>query len=451
MRSANTRCTLGFVRNLINRDYTRLWYGQAVSVVGDAVFDTTLALWVATQLGKGHSWAPAAMSGVLLTAGAAVLVVGPLAGVFVDRWDRKTLMLRTEIVRAVVVAGLAVLAFVPQRALPIGGWLGLIYATVFAVNAAGQFFSPARLAILGEIVPGDNDRARASGIEQSTQATAAIIGPPLAAPLLFTVGIQWALIFNAVSYVVSYAAVRSVRTARRGRGGNAGEAEARDTFRREFTAGLRFFAASRLLVALLALAVVAQLGTGALNTLSIFFLTANLHTPARLFGLLSTAFGIGAVVGGLTAGRVVRWTGPRLLLSLGAAAAGAVVLVFARQTGFVAALCLFGLLAVTVTLLNTAFTPLLLNAVPPQFLGRIAAVFNPVNKLSQMLSMAIAGWLASSALHGWHGIVLGVHVGPYDTIFSAAGLLMVAAGGVGLLVLPRESAEAAAPVAAEQA
>lgn len=93
---------------LINRDYTRLWYGQAISVLGDYMYDTTLALWVATRLGRGHSWAPAAMSGVLLAAGAAVLVVGPLAGVFVDRWNRKGLMLRTEVVRAVLVGALAV-------------------------------------------------------------------------------------------------------------------------------------------------------------------------------------------------------------------------------------------------------------------------------------------------------------------------------------------------------
>jgi MFS family permease len=121
------------------------------------------------------------MSGVLLAGGAAVLVMGPLAGVFVDRWNRKALMLRTEVGRAVLVGALAGLAVVPERALSTGTWLIVIYVTVFLVNAAGQFFSPARLAILGEIVPDDLDRARASGIEQARAATAAIIGPPLAA------------------------------------------------------------------------------------------------------------------------------------------------------------------------------------------------------------------------------------------------------------------------------
>ncbi len=430
------------MRELINRDYTRLWYGQAVSVVGDYMFDTTLALWVATRLGKGQSWAPAAMSGVLLCAGAAVLVVGPLAGVFVDRWNRKQLMLRTEIVRAVLVGALALIAEVPQHKLPISAWLVLIYLTVFMVNVASQFFSPARLAILGEIVPDEADRGRASGYEQATSATAAIIGPPLAAPLLFTVGMQWALAFNALSYLFSYAAIRSVQTAHPA--GGAERHGSGGSFRSEFTEGLRYFVRSRFLVTLTAMAVIAQLGTGALNTLDIFFVTGNLHTAGKFYGLLSTAFGAGAIVGGLASGYVVGRTGARNLLWIGLGVTGALVLVFARQTDFAAALVLLALVAMTVTSLNTAITPLLLRAAPAELLGRVVAVLNPVNTLSSMLSMAAAGWLASSVLHGWHAVVLGVHVGPIDTIFSVAALLMIAAGGFGLLALPREPAAAPA-------
>jgi MFS family permease len=80
--------------NLINRNYARLWSGQAVSTVGDYVFDTTLVLWVGTVLARGRTWAPIAVSGILLAVGLAILLVGPLAGVFVDRWNRKATMMR---------------------------------------------------------------------------------------------------------------------------------------------------------------------------------------------------------------------------------------------------------------------------------------------------------------------------------------------------------------------
>jgi len=86
-------------RGLINRDYAKLWYGQAVSAVGDSVFATTLVLWVSQVLAGGRSWAPAAVSGILVAAAAAFALVGPVAGVFVDRWSRKSTMMRTEVRR----------------------------------------------------------------------------------------------------------------------------------------------------------------------------------------------------------------------------------------------------------------------------------------------------------------------------------------------------------------
>src|SRR6266446_4814087 len=58
-------------RALINRNYAKLWYGQAVSAVGDTVFGTTRVLWVSQVLVRGSAWAPAAVSGILVAAGAA--------------------------------------------------------------------------------------------------------------------------------------------------------------------------------------------------------------------------------------------------------------------------------------------------------------------------------------------------------------------------------------------
>jgi MFS family permease len=431
---------------LINRDFARLWYGQSVSTVGDYVFDTTLVLWVATVLSRGQRWAPVAVSGIMLCVGAAVLLVGPLAGVFVDRLNRKAVMLHSEIVRAAVAATLAFLASLPTHVIPVWAWLTLIYLIVFVLNAAGQFFSPARFAVLGNVVSGDGDRARAAGIGQATIAAAAIIGPPIAAPLLFTIGVQWALAINAASYVFSYFAIRGVRVADPAEpAGGVSEAAVARGLRAEFTGGLRFFARTRFLVILLSIAVIAQVGTGALNTLDVFFVTQNLHAPARLYGILSTAFGAGAIAGALCAGRVVRRLGARNTTWLGLLASGALVFCYARQAEFVPGLIVIGAIAIPVSMLNTAMAPLLLKATPPEYLGRMAAVFNPVNQLASMLSALVAGWLASSALHNFRATVLGVHIGPVDTIFAAAGIAIFAAGGYALVRLPREEALAGMP------
>ena len=143
-------------RTLINRNYARLWYGQAVSAVGDSVFGTTLVLWVSQVLANGRSWAPVAVGGILVAAAAAFALVGPVAGVFVDRWNRKSTMMRTEVIRAAMVAGLFGLSFVPVRDLPVGLWLAAVYVVVFILNAATALnFRDLCLFVSGSPVPGN--------------------------------------------------------------------------------------------------------------------------------------------------------------------------------------------------------------------------------------------------------------------------------------------------------
>ncbi len=163
-----------------NRNWHRLWLAQAVSLTGDSVFDITIMLWVATVLAKDQPWAPVAASGVLIAATVPVLVVGPLAGVWVDRWDRRRIMLTADACRAVLIASLLVVPALGHR-LPLAAELGAVYAVVAAESAFAQFFNPSRLAVLGLIVA-PADRPQASGMMQATSSTASIIGPPLAAP-----------------------------------------------------------------------------------------------------------------------------------------------------------------------------------------------------------------------------------------------------------------------------
>ncbi|WP_405791517.1 MFS transporter [Streptomyces sp. NBC_00029] len=427
---------------LINRDYTRLWIGQAVSSVGDAVFSTTLVLWVATVLAKDESWAPLAVSGIVMASGVAVLAIGPLAGVFVDRWDKRATMLRTEVLRGGLVAVLAAVTFLPAGTLPSGVWLALIYATVLLLHAAGQFFSPARFAVLADLVTGDADRARAAGIGQATAETAWIVGPPLAAPLLFTAGLQWALLLNGLTYAVSYVAIRSIGVRAPGAGpARQGEAQKpaerrKGALRREFTDGLRFFAGSRFLVALLLLAVIGQFGVGTLGTLNVFFATDNLHADAHLYGYLGMAMGAGGIVGALCGGRMVQWIGARRTTWTGLLVSGVLLVAYSRQTGFLGGVALLFVFTVPLTMLNTAMSPLLLAAAPPEYRGRVMAVFYPVTRLASMLSAALSGWLAGSVLHDVGGSLGGLRFGPVDTIIAASGLIVVLAGFFAMAALP---------------
>jgi MFS family permease len=422
-------------RALANRNYAKLWYGQAASTTGDAVFGTTLVLWVSQVLARGAPWAPAAVSGILVAAGVAIALIGPVAGVFVDRWNRKSTMMRTEVVRAVMVAGLTALSFVPVRELPVWLWLSAVYLVVFVLNASGQFFNPARFATIGDVVHGEEDRVRAAGLAEATTSAAAIIGPPIAALLLLTVGFQWALALNAVSYLVSYLAIRFLRLAPEpGRPARAGGHET--SRRAEFSFGLRLFARNRFLVTLLTVTTICQCGTGAISALNVFFVTTDLHASSRLFGIAETAMGIGFIVGALAAGRMVRWLGARTLTWSGLLAAGLLAAAYAMQRSFPAGLVMLAVYAVPIAMLNTAVAPLLLDAAPREYLGRVMAVFMPINQLASMASVVVSGWLTSTVLRTFRATVAGVTLNSVSLVFVVAGGLIIVSGIRAFAALP---------------
>jgi MFS family permease len=425
-------------RALVNRNYAKLWYGQAVSAIGDTVFGTTLVLWVSQVLARGVAWAPAAVSGILLAAGAAVALVGPVAGVFVDRWNRKSTMMRTEAVRVAMVAGLTGLSFVPVRDLPTGLWLAAVYLVVFVLNAAGQFFNPARFATTGDVVHGEEDRIRAAGLGEATASAAGIVGPPIAALLLVTVGFQWALAANAASYAVSYLAIRFLRLTP-GSSSPAPAGAGSTGLYTEFSAGLRLFARSRFLVTLLTVTVICQCGTGAISALNVFFVTRDLHASSGLFGVAETAMGVGFIVGALAAGRMVRWIGARALTWSGLLATGVLAAGYALQRSFPAGLVMLAIYAIPIAMLNTAVAPLLLDAAPREYLGRVMAVFMPVNQLASMVSVVISGWLTSTVLRSFRASFAGITLNSVSLIFIVAGGLIFASGIRAFAALPGTS------------
>src|SRR6266699_4490762 len=430
---------------LVNRNYAKLWYGQAVSAVGDTVFGTTLVLWVSQVLVRGSAWAPAAVSGILVAAGAAVALVGPVAGVFVDRWNQKSTMMRTEAVRAAMVVGLTGLSFVPVRDLPIGLWLVAVYLVVFVLNAAGQFFNPARFATTGDVVPGEEDRIRAAGLAEATTSAAAIVGPPIAVVLLVTVGFQWALAANAASYVVSYLAIRFLRLSPGPRSpAPAAPAEARNSsLYAEFSAGLRLFARNRFLVTLLTVTMICQCGTGAISALNVFFVTRDLHASSGLFGIAETAMGVGFIIGALAAGRMVRWIGARALTWSGLLATGVLAAGYGLQRSFPVGLVMLAIYAIPIAMLNTAVAPLLLDAAPREYLGRVMAVFNPVNQFASMLSVVVSGWLTSTVLRSFRVSFAGITLNSVSLIFMVAGGLIFVSGIRAFAALPSVSAPSA--------
>jgi MFS family permease len=414
-----------------NLNWQRLWFSQAVSVLGDFVFNTTIVLWVGTVIAEGQPWAPAAVGGVLIAAAVPVVLVGPIAGVYVDRWDRRRIMMATDLIRAGLVAVLLVIPVLGTH-WPVGLQLTIVYALVAMASAASQFFNPARFAIIGAVVESEA-QPRAFGMLTATASTAAVIGPPLAAPLLFVTGVHWALIINAVSFLISFVAIRLIHIPRAAPADGVG----RTGFWPEFKQGLAYFVRHRTLIVIVMAVCLYTIGVGAINVLDVFFVNENLHAEPKWLGTLNAAFGVGSIVGSLLAATVTKWLGQARAFGVGIIATGLMVLVYSRTSMIATAIVFLALASVPLAIVNVVLGPLVLQETPKELIGRVNAVLSPVVYLASMLSMALAGFLASTVMHDMQVTFAGVHFGRIDTIFGVSALLMTAAGAVAIRLLTK--------------
>jgi MFS family permease len=282
-------------RVFIDRNFALLWVGQGISLLGDFMFNTTLVLWVANGIARNQSWAPFAVSFALLAGSLPGLVIGPFVGVFVDRWNKRGALLWLNAIQAllmlalIVVAGIAPLLWAPHT--PQGGIheeieeLIALIVVVLGVSICNQFFLRAIIALLPDLV-GQSRRAQAMGLMQALVSCGLLLGPAVGAALFFAVGAVWALLFDAVSFLVSWLTICAIHaplsprigvdtsnlTSGAGPIANPRQQSLRPTrsYGGEFLDGLRFFCASRVLMTLLIAAILVAPTEGAISVLNIF-------------------------------------------------------------------------------------------------------------------------------------------------------------------------------------
>jgi MFS family permease len=389
-----------------------------VSRLGDIVFDITVVLWISTEIARGQSWAPVAVAGVLIAAAVPVLVVGPLAGVYVDRHDRHRILVVANLVQAAAIGSL-LLMLAAAGALSTAAELTWLFGAVAVASAAGQFFTQARMVMIRVTVP-DHLRTTAFSVQGSANYALFIVGPPLAAPLLFTAGVGWALAINAASFLVSSVLLALVRW-----DSAPSPTVAEESFWTSMRDGVRAITGNPLLLAITASITVLTFGTGAINVLEVFFVTEVLHRPASLLGLLNPMFAIGTIAGMLAAPRLDRRYGPARIFLWGVLVCGLFLIAYALTTRLAAAMVLYLLIALPLGVVNTVVMPLFMRTVPPEVMGRATTVLQVFPTVADLLAMGLTGWLVSTVLSPLDVHALGATFGPINTVFVFAGALFV--------------------------
>jgi predicted MFS family arabinose efflux permease len=384
--------------------------GQAISNIGDFFFSTTLLVWVFSLT---HS--ATAVSGVLIAQNIPVLLLGPVAGVFVDRWNRRSTMVVTDLLRT----AFALLPLVVPGALR----LPAIYASVFAISSFSRFFMPARMGVM-QVIVAPEQQTRAASIGQATFALSFIIGPAIASPLYFLVGPVIACSINAASFLVSALCLIALRASRKALHPYIqSDKSGIGAIVSEMFAGLRLIVNSRVLYLVMILALIAFLGAGALNALDIIFVTQRLHVSASLYGPLTAVSGLGTLIGAIVIGIFASLFKPSNLLSGCVLLLGIGITMYAFQTWYVLALVIYFLCSLPQGGIDIGFAPLMINATPRAMMGRVEAVMQTGMSGMGVVSIALAGFLGQFV--------------PVYIIFAACGALIALAGVFGFIALPR--------------
>ncbi len=351
------------------RDFRLLWAGGLISSLGS---------WLLTLAIPTHIFL---VTGSLRATGLTVaaeylplLVLGPVAGVFADRWDRRRLLIGTNLFCAGAVA-VMLLGTAPGRY-----WV--LYAALVAENAGVVLNTPAWQARTPAIVGTGSMLSSANALNSVSSGTVRLIGGPLGGVLLAVWGARWLIGIDAASYLLSAAAMFMTSAPGREPGGRDPrdrEAEDREhttagTVARDLAAGVRVLRHQPVARALLLVTVVFLAANASLSAVLIPFgiqrLGGSEHTGFLLAGL-GIGFLLGAPVIRLLLDRVQ--PGPLLAVTLAATAASFFALFssssLATALPAAAAVGAFGSMSLVVP--QTAMQ----RVIPNALLGRIGAVF----------------------------------------------------------------------------
>jgi MFS family permease len=284
-----------YVRLARDARFSAFWLAGTVSLFGDRLHQIALGVMVLALTGS------ALQTGLVFFAATLPnLLLGPLAGTFVDRWDQKRVMIVSDVVRAGLVL---LIPFVVQDDVL------LVYPIVFVVTTVSLFFRPAKSAVLPRIVDRD-DLIPANGAIWTGETLADIAGYPLAGVFVAFLGADLALAFwvDAMTYIVSAVLLAGlvIPPVVREVGPRVGSAVS--AFMTELREGWRFLRRETALFQNTMVSVVAQLSIGATLALTVVYaersLSGDVIPYPESYAVLEAAIGLGNLVGGFIVGAI---------------------------------------------------------------------------------------------------------------------------------------------------
>ncbi|MBM3246686.1 MAG: MFS transporter [Candidatus Omnitrophica bacterium] len=399
---------------LKNRNFFFLWLGQIISQLGDRLGQMALIAFV-YQRAPGSAMEIAKILSFTIIP---VFVIGPIAGVYVDRWDRRRTMYICDFLRASLVFAIPFFLYYARSLAP-------IYLLIFITFSIGRFFVPAKFSIIPDLVEKD-DLLMANSLVNTTGMIAAILGFGISGVLIEWMGAKSGFYLDAFSFLVSgtlifliakssIAVAMNIKKVSR----EIVEVIKKSVFQ-ELKEGVLYFIRNRSIRFTAGVIFILWSALGSVYVVLIVFVQQALHSATKDLGLLIMFLGMGLFLGSVIYGRFGQRLSHHKIIFSSLVFSGIMLVVFAltiaRYPYFFVAAALSFILGIMVSPIMIASNTIVHNTSDNAMMGKIFSSLEIVMHLGFLLFMFISSLLAERFSHLLILIVVGV-------LFSILGLV----------------------------
>lgn len=413
------------------RDLRLLVTANVISQTGDWMLHVGVTFFVYDLTGSTLAAAAAMLSTFVPS-----ILFSSVAGVFVDRWNRKTTMIVADLLMAA--------SLLPLLVVDAPGDVWVVYVVTTFQGIVALFWIPAEQSLLPHLVP-DEHLTAANALNGQSREVARLVGGALGGVVVATGGISALTFADAATFLVSAALVRSIAVSGAVRRRDAPEERlttpephaaleldtelasprpAGSRLRRlgsEWAEGLRVAASRRELVAVFAWTMIVMTGEGLMGTLFAPFVRDVLHGSSADFGLIVSVQAVGGIIGGFVAASVAHRYSAAAMFGFGAVLFGFIDLVmFTYPLAYVAiwpaAVCMV-VVGLPGAVVRAGYTTLLQRNTDDAHRGRVFGALGAIQGIAIVIGTTAAGFLGESvgivpviAMNGVGGMIAGVVV-----------------------------------------
>jgi len=411
---------------LTNRNFLFLWLGQVVSNFGDRLNQMALVALVYQQ-NPGSEIALAKLISFTIIP---VFIIGPIAGVWVDRLNRKDIMVISDILRGALVITIP-LFIVLNQILP-------IYFVIFLAFSISRFFIPSKMAIIPDLVSKDKLLV-ANTLQDTTHMVGNVVGLMVAG---FIVNIRYVgaiggFYIDSLTFFVSAALIGMIALKERAprdvrqeleTTAHALESSLKRSVFSEIKEGLGYLTSHRDMRFITNVFFLLLAGMGAISCIIIVFIQNAFGTSTRHIGFFGTYLVCGLFLGTVLYGRLGQKLEKKKTIYMSFAASGIAIIIFAILVGrypnvFLAGV-LSGILGLAISPMMASLNTLTHETIPEEARGRIFSSLEAVIHLAFMVFMFVAAYAAKFIDRFWIIVAVG-------TVFSLCGIGGIASASKG--------------------